>query len=271
MEIIKSGLEGTSNIDSIFNPDVAFSFGIVTAIGLLAGSISDQQYWQRSFAIKKKDLKKSFIFGSLIFGIVPVALSILGFMAVNPNLGITLPQGIDPSMIGIQTVTTLLPSWAILLFIIMLLSGLSSTLDSGLMATSSLWITDVSKNNSEKSQITSARLAMVGIGIIGLVIAYITHYIPEFGLKHLWWIFNTIAACVMVPTVLSLYKKRLSEKGVFLGIAISFVIGVPLFIYSNIINNSIFIVASFLLVVFISTILTITLPKKVKLNTTLFD
>lgn len=258
---IQSGFAGTEGITNIFDPGVAFSFGIVTSIGLIAGAISDQQYWQRSFAIKKTQLRKSFIIGGILFGIVPLALSILGFIAINPDLAITLPQGIDSSMIGVQTVATLLPSWAVLLFILMLLSGLSSTLDSGLIAASSLWVTDVSKQKSEKNQLRSARLAMIGIGLLGLAVAYIAYYIPEFGLKHLWWIFNTIAACVLVPTILALYKKTLNEKGVFWGILIAFIFGIPLFIYSNIINNETWIVGSSLFVIAISTVFALIPPK----------
>jgi len=259
---IQSGFEGIKGIKSILDPSVAFSFGIVTSIGLIAGAIADQQYWQRSFAIKKQDLKKSFILGGILFGIVPIALSLLGFIAVNPELGITLPEGIDASMIGVQTVATLLPAWATLLFAIMLLSGLSSTLDSGLSAISSLWVTDVIKEKSDKQQIRSARYAMVAISLLGLAVAFLALYIPGFGLKHLWWIFNTIAACVMIPTILSLYKKTINEKGVFWGILVSFTLGVPLFIYSNIINNPTWIVGSSLLVIAISTGFSLIKPKQ---------
>jgi len=244
---------GIENISSILDPGVAFSFGIVTAIGLIAGAIADQQYWQRSFAIKKEDLRKAFIFGGILFALVPISLSLLGFLSANASLGIVLSEGVDVSMIGVQAVAIILPSWAVVLFVVMLLSGLASTLDSGLSATSSLWVTDVVQNRTEKSTIKSARLSMVGITIIGFIIALLTYYIPNFGLTQLWWIFNTIAACVMVPTILSLYWDRLTAKGVYWGVLISFIIGIPLFIYSNIINNSVWIVVSSLLVVGIST------------------
>jgi urea-proton symporter len=254
-------LGGLQGITNILDPGVAFSFGIVTAIGLIAGAISDQQYWQRSFAIKRKQLVKSFIFGAILFGIVPIALSTLGFLAANSSLGVVLPEGIDVSMIGVQTVATLLPSWAVFLFVIMLLAGLSSTLDSGLSAASSLWVTDVVKAENDEKAIKSARYAMVGITTLGLLVAIAALYVPEFGLKHLWWIFNTIAACVMVPTVLSLYWERLSAKGVFWGVLTAFVIGVPLFIYGNVINNAYWIVGASLFIIAVSTLFCVLLPK----------
>jgi Na+/proline symporter len=259
---ISAGFHGIENIGSIFDPGVAFGLGIVTAIGLIAGAISDQQYWQRSFAIKRKHLVKSFLFGSILFAIVPIALSTLGFIAANSSMQISLPQGVDVSMIGVQTIATLLPGWAVFLFVIMLLAGLSSTLDSGLSAASSLWAIDVSKAKTDKKTIKSARWAMVGITALGLLISLAVVYVPQLGLFHLWWIFNTIAATVVVPTILSLYWKRLSAKGVFFGTMVSFLIGLPLFIYVNIINNLVGIVLTSIGIVLVSTFFCLLMPKK---------
>jgi SSS family transporter len=243
---IKDGLAGIEGIESLFDPIVAFSFGIVTSIGLIAGALSDQQYWQRSFAIKRNELKRAFVFGGILFGIVPIMLSLLGFLAVKLN--VVLPEGIDASMIGVQTVATLLPQWATALFLVMLLSGLSSTLDSGLSAISSLWLTDVQPTR----HVWTARMAMLISGVAGWMVALLAYTIPGFGLQHLWWIFNTIAACVMVPTVLSLYSKRISERGAFYGILVAFFMGIPLFVYANILNNATYIVLASLFVVVVS-------------------
>ena len=259
---ISAGFHGVNNIGNIFDPGVAFSFGIVTSIGLIAGSISDQSNWQRAFAVKDKQVVKAFLFGSFLFAIVPIALSTLGFLGANPALHIALPNGIDASMIGVQAVATLLPFWATSLFVIMLLAGLSSALDAGLSAASSLWVTDIKNIKDDKLAVNSARRSMVGITILGLAVSVGAVYIPHFGLQQLWWVFNTIAACVMVPTVLSLYWDKLSERGVFWGVLVSFVVGIPLFIYSNIINNTSWIVWSSIFIVLVSTLFCILLPRK---------
>jgi urea-proton symporter len=251
---VTSGLSGISGTTNVFDPGIAFSFGIVTSIGLIAGSISDQSNWQRAFAVRSKELVKAFVFGSLLFGVVPIALSILGFLAANPSLKIALPKGADVSMIGVETIAQLLPSWAVLLFTIMLLAALSSALDAGLVAFSSLWVADISKPKTDQGAVRSARSSMVVMTIVGLLVALGVLYIPGFGLQHLWWIFNTIAACVMVPTVLSLFWDKLSETGVFWGILVAFVIGVPLFIYGNIIDKPVWIVGASLFIVAISTL-----------------
>lgn len=287
--MVSQGLGGvTGQFRNIFDPGVAFSFGIVTAIGLISGAISDQQYWQRAFAIKKENLVKSFVFGAIMFGIVPLALSTLGFLAANSSLGITLPAGVDVSMIGVVTVSKLLPVGAMALFVVMLLSALYSTLDSGVVAASSLYVTDIVKYTDREKEILQkidegkqlsveeesigkmldnrgvnhSRKAMLGITVLGFLVALAAHYIPGFGLKHLWWIFNTVAACVVVPTVLSLFWKRLDARGVFWGVLVAFVIGIPLFIYGNIIDNQFWIVGASLFIIAISTGFCLLMPRK---------
>src|SRR3989339_12335 len=245
---ISAGLGGVSgNFRNIFDPGVAFSFGIVTAIGLISGAISDQQYWQRAFAIKKENLVKSFVFGAI--------------------------------MIGIATVSQFLPVGAMALFVVMLLSALFSTLDSGLNAASSLYVIDVVKYTDKEKEVLrkteegifltpeeeniqktldnrgvrNSRWAMFGITVLGFLVALAAKYIPGFGLKHLWWIFNTVAACVVVPTILSLYWIKLDERGVFWGVLMAFVIGVPLFVYGNIIDKPVWIVGASLFIIAVST------------------
>jgi Na+/proline symporter len=261
---VSAGLHGVDNIASVFDPGVAFSFGVVTSIGLISGAISDQQYWQRAFAIRKHELRKAYVFGSLLFGLVPISISVLGFLAANPSLQIKLPANVDTALIGVQTIAQLLPSWAVVLFVIMVLGGLSSSLDSGLSATSSLWVTDVCKEQTGHEVIKSARKAMLGISLSGLVVALSIQYIPGLGLKQLWWVFNAIAACVVVPTVLSLYWDNLSERGAFWGIVVAFSVGLPLFIWANINDQPIWVVASSLFIIFVSTVLCVVLKSPPK-------
>jgi urea-proton symporter len=262
LKAVSAGMQGIEAVSSIFDPTVAFSFGIVTSIGLLSGAICDQQYWQRSFAIKEDELRKAFIFGSMLFAAVPIGVSILGFLAANPQVAIKLPAGADVALIGVATVAHFLPGWGVILFVLMVLSALSSSLDSGLSATSSLWITDVVKSDSNVSAVKSARLAMIGISILGLAVAFLVQYIPGFGLKQLWWVFNTISACVAVPTLLSLYWDKLSERGVFWGVLVAFVVGLPLFIYGNVIDKPMWIVGASVFIIAITTLFCVIMAKK---------
>jgi Na+/proline symporter len=274
---VTKGLGGLAGNTNMLDPKVAFSFGIVTSIGLIAGSISDQQYWQRAFAIKPKHLVKSYVFAGILFGIVPILLSILGFVAANPAMGIAMPQGVGLPMIGIEVVVKILPLWAAVFFVVMLLSGLMSTLDSGMCAASSLYAIDLApltpdqrgvlakersglpltkedervKDQLDKETVGRARIGMYAISVLGLILAFVVQHL--FSLDRLWWIFNGVATCFAVPTVLSLYYDRLSAKGVITGICGAGV-GMIAFVYGNWVQNDVITVFSALFIVAISLI-----------------
>lgn len=188
----------------------------------------------------------------------------LGFLAANPAAGIHLPNDIDSSMIGVATVAHYLPSWAVVAFIIMMLGGLCATLDSAMCATSSLFCFNclsISKDESranieesfeakvsgdevkvldsfDKKILLRGRLAMIGITVLGILLAFALIYIPGFNLQYLWWVLNSVGMCIAIPTVLSLYWDKLDAKGVFWGSMIGFLVGVPLFVYSNVIGQT---------------------------------
>src|SRR5262249_34188312 len=65
---------------NILDGKVAFEFGIVTSIGLICGSLCDQENWQRAFTIERQRLFHAYILAGILFGIVPIALSSLGFL-----------------------------------------------------------------------------------------------------------------------------------------------------------------------------------------------
>jgi Na+(H+)/acetate symporter ActP len=58
-------------------------------------------------------------------------------------------------------------------------------------------------------------------------------------MKLLWvfLIYGALASAALIPTILSLYWKRLTSRGAFWGAALSFVIGLPLSIYANFTNS----------------------------------
>jgi len=244
-DVVKTGTAGVLNTSGIWDAGVAYSFGIVTSIGLLAGAISDQQYWQRAFSIREAELKKAFVGGAVLFGIVPASLAVIGLVAAAPGAAVQAPVGTQLPMIGIAVVAQLLPLWAVVVFVLMLLAGLTSTLDSGLCAGSALYAVDIAGSGNRLTDsaetLRRSRLGMVFLAAAGLALAYVVQFL--FSLDRLWWIFNGVASCFVVPTVLSILWPRLSEKGAFWGIVASLV-GMVAFVYGNWIQDTDVIVAS---------------------------
>jgi Na+/proline symporter len=75
IESLIAGLSGSGGeFGSLFSAsglEVFLSFGLPTAIGLIAGPFGDQNFWQRAFALNRKNIGKAFLLGAFFFGIVP--------------------------------------------------------------------------------------------------------------------------------------------------------------------------------------------------------
>ena len=94
---IIQGLSGISgDCTTLFSGkgvEIFLAFGLPTTIGLLSGPFGDQSFWQRAFAVKKEKLGRAFLFGAVLFAVVPLSMGILGFMGAGAgyqaqNLGI---------------------------------------------------------------------------------------------------------------------------------------------------------------------------------------
>ncbi len=226
MQVLKNGIGGYSGeYNNMFNKDVAYSFGIVVTIGLLAGPFGDQSFWQRTFATEKKQIKKAFLTSALVFGIVPIFTGLIGFVAAALNI-----EG-EPQLINIITVQKLLPDWVLLPFAIMLISGLVSTLDSALCSVSSLVGHDISikLGLNKKSQFQFAKYGMIGLSLLGLILANI----PNMKILYLFLFYGTLRASTLIPTVMTILYGRLSETGMFYGICLAIFVGAPLMAFGN--------------------------------------
>jgi SSS family transporter len=239
-----------------FDYRILFTAGVIQSVGLLSGSIGDQPFWQRCLAVKQEEIKKSFIFGGLLFAAIPIGLSLLGFIAAAPSVALKLPQGFDTSLVGFAVVQQLLPPGIATLFVFLLLAALCSSLDSALVASSSLYrLLRVKpwRNEAARSfSVNEGRLAMVVTGLLGLIIGVLVKITPGFDLQYLWWLLNTIGACVALPTVLSLFWPRLTARGILIGSSTGLAIGLPLVVYSSVNGLNYLLAATYFGVVAIS-------------------
>jgi len=214
-------------------------------------------------SIRRNHQKRSFAWGGLLFGIVPIELSIIGIIASNPAQGISLPDGTGVSITGIATVVKLLPIWATVFFVIMLLTRPRIALDSGLCAASSLYVIDMEKHLDTERELLrkewlglelddsdpSAKVnldhsmmrRMFGIAAFGLITAYIVQHL--FTLDRIWWIFSGVATFFVVSTIMSVFWDRLIVKGAFFGILTSLA-GMVVFVSGSWVQSDIITVVS---------------------------
>lgn len=228
-ETVVAGLGGiTGEHASIFDQDVFLTFGIAVTIGLLAGPFGDQSFWQRAYAVREGQVQGAFFRGALIFGVVPILMSLLGFLAAGQGLQVK-----DPALVNLEVIVTMLPGWVVIPFVFMLLSGLVSTLDSNLCSISALCGHDIlqrlGRGESDAEVVRFARMGMFVLAGGALLIANV----PGMKILYLFLFYGTLRASTLLPTIITLLSERIREQGVFWGIVVSLGIGLPLFSYAK--------------------------------------
>lgn len=228
--------------------EIFLGFGLPTTIGLISGPFGDQCFWQRAFCVNKNRIGRAFFVGALLFGMVPLSMGILGF--VGAGMGYS---AVDTGVINFELISELFPSWAVIPFLFMIVSGLLSTIDSNLCAISSL-TTDIFKNNT----LGKTKIAMVSLLAIGIAVANI----PGLTVTHLFLMYGTLRAATLLPTIFTLKGVKLSAEGVVAGIVSALIIGLPIFGYGNITGTAVYKTVGSLLTVLLSGIVALIVSRK---------
>ncbi len=227
------GIKGT--FTNLFDPMVAWTFGVPISISLLSGIVIDQQQWQRAFSMRTNVARKAFLFGGFLFLLVPVMLGLLGYIAASPAAGITvIPK--QEQLAGFNVVMHLFSGMGTLAFTAMVLAGLVAAGSSALAAVSSIGAIDVYRIwnpvASDQQLLIASRVAMIMLALFGMAIALI----PNIQLLYLILMVGAFRAALLVPTILALFWPRLSAVPTFWGILLGMLAGVPLFVYGSIVN-----------------------------------
>ena len=194
---------------------VAFAPGLSLLFGLIGGPLGDQMFFQRAMAVRQKDIRKTMYLAGLFFALVPVTLSLFGF------LGVALGENIqvhDSELVGAIIISRYLPLGASILFFILMMSGLASTLDSAFCGAGAIGGRLVAKTLrttlSEKGELKVSRLVMVGCAVVGALLASVS--------RDIWYVFMTdaaIASAGIVPILLSVFWKKQTATGTFASLA----------------------------------------------------
>lgn len=231
-----SGVGGKSGIFiDLFDPAIAWTFGVPISVSLISGIMIDQQQWQRAFSMKEGVGKNAFLLGGLIFAVVPIMLGALGFLAAGKELQSSVQ---NPQLAGFSMAVGVLSDIGMVSFTLMVLAGLVAAGSSALAAISSIGAVDVLRslhpNASDRAILIASRSAMLALILVGMSIALI----PTIQLLYLILLVGVLRSALLIPTVLSLFWSRLDSKFTFGGILLGIAIGVPLFVYGSIVKNA---------------------------------
>jgi Na+/proline symporter len=221
------GKAGAENL-SVLRPDAAAGFGITLAFGLLAATVSDQTFWQKVWAIKSRDVGRTFLWAGALFYPIPICLGMLGLVGIA--YGLTPADiGGDIVAIGPYIVSHIgLPLTLVLLYVLVILAACYSTIDGASSALSSVVAVDIVKRyfpgTSEWALFVVTKLSVLLGGAIATIIVLS-------GLDFTTLVLTTYAlkTSILLPLVLAILWPKTNMVGFVGGIAAAILVGMPIY------------------------------------------
>jgi SSS family solute:Na+ symporter len=234
--MIAENLVRVANSGNIFDSKVLLYFAIPSFVTLWTGPVIDQMFYQRVMCSSKQNVVKSFISASFSYIIVPLSLSILGFIGYM----IFTPGEIsaqNTQLIGVLTVAKMFPIAMVYMYVFMAMSGLCSTVNSALYAISSIGCIDIykeyfNKKGDVKKEILISRLFMLGMAALGLLIGMLA---PS--LLSMFFIIGVVRGAGFFPTLSSFFSRNIPPFAIPISIISTIVLCLPLSIYANAISS----------------------------------
>src|SRR5579883_3283192 len=213
---------------TVTRPDAATGFGITLALGLLTATIAGQEFWQVAWALKKKDVSRTFLWAGAWFYPIPICLGLLGLIGLALHVDINTHLGGDAAAIGPFLVSHLgLPTWLVILYVIVILSACYSVIDSAFTATSSVFVVDIVKplapQIGERALFVWAKAPMflaaaIAAGVVLTGVDFVTIVLTSYAIR----------TAILIPLVLSLFWARMTGLGFVAGTVLAIVIGMPI-------------------------------------------
>ncbi|MGE2726863.1 sodium:solute symporter family transporter [Mycolicibacterium pulveris] len=210
------------------NPVAAASFGLALALGLLTNVIADQSFWQRVWAIRPRDLGRSFLWAGVWFYPIPLALGLLGFIGLAAHVA---PEQLGPlgnGAIGPYVIASLgLPVIIIALYTLVVVNACFAAIDGALSGVTSLVAVDIVHRYwprvSERRLLTITKSSMiVAAAIAGGVVLTGIDYVNLVTTVYFY------VTSLLVPVTLSIFWSRMTGAGYVAGVVAGIVVGGPI-------------------------------------------
>jgi Na+/proline symporter len=198
-------------------------FGIVLIIAILAANMFHQGFWQRVYACRDEAaLRRGFFLGGLVVIPLIFVAGLFGIMAVG--FGVPAEQA---SVALFTLVVQVLPTWALLLILVLALALVMSSMDSLLNGIASVVTSDLWRLRPQMrpgALLRLSRLTTVFVAIPAVMIAAQGHSV-----LYLFLIADLVCAGAVFPTFYGMYSRRLSGTGALVSSLLGILVGALFF------------------------------------------
>jgi Na+/proline symporter len=232
-ETIQLGMTGANGkYGDLFYSAEALAFFWTTGIYFIFRHFSlpwaDNSFWQRAFVINPSKIRRTYALAAVIFFIAPAMFATLGFVAAG--MGIT-PANLQ--LTNVAVIAKLLDPWALWMVVFMLLTALTSIIDSQITSVTTLISNDIVpqfKNMEESKLIDYSRFGVVGV----VLLAWLVVNIPGVNILYFGLLTGCICMTFIVPSIIALVKPKLqNSKAMVSGILLSLFLGFPVYAWAS--------------------------------------
>ncbi len=200
-------------------------FGIYIVIAVLGAEMLNQSLWQRAHASSDaKSLRISLVGAALAVIPMTILAGLFGVIAEGLQLEFANNSAALPAV-----VSTALNPFFTMVFVVLILLVITSTLDNALSAMASIFTVDViplfAPDLKGDRLLRLARWITVAIAVVGIGYAMTGPSVLFLLLRA-----DLLLAATFVPVLLGLYTPRLSGTGAFLAALLGILGGVPFFV-----------------------------------------
>jgi Na+/proline symporter len=153
---------------------------------------------------------------------------LLGLIGLALHVNVNTQLGGDAAAVGPYLVSHLgMPTWLVILYVIVVLSACYSVIDSAFTATSSVFVVDVIKplvpKISEKQLFLWAKIpmfftAIIAAGVVLTGVDFVTIVLTSYAIR----------TAILIPLVLALFWSRTTGWGFVGGTVLAIAIGMPI-------------------------------------------
>ncbi|NIR29523.1 MAG: Na+/proline symporter [Gammaproteobacteria bacterium] len=183
------------------------AFGFTLVIAILAANLFHQGFWQRIYACRDATaIRKSFYASGLV--VIPIVLlaGLFGLMAVGQEVP---PEQASVALFVLAVES--LPTWALLVLLILALALVMSSMDTALNGIASTVTTDLARfrpNTRVGGLLRSSRVLTIITAIPAVFIAALGQSV-----LYLFLIADLVCAAAVVPVFYGLYARRFTGTG----------------------------------------------------------
>jgi len=232
-DVIAIGMTGkTGAYGDLWGTSESVAFFLSTGIYFVFRHISlpwaDNSFWQRAFVINPEKIKRTYAAAAGMFFIAPAMFATLGFVAAGSGMTITNVQ-----LTNVEVISQLLSPWALGLVVFMLLTALTSILDSQITSITTLISHDVLP---QFTTVTESQLIDISRWSVVVLVAlsWLLVNIPGVNILYFGLLTGCICMTFFVPSVIALLKPQLLQaRSMVIGILLALLIGFPVYAYAS--------------------------------------